>query len=292
MPRTKSPAATLRKLLDGPEFLIMPCCYDALSAKLIQDAGFPLTFMSGFAVSAARLGLPDTGLISYGEMVDQLRNICSISKIPVIADGDTGYGNAVNVKRTVHGYIQAGTAGIMIEDQKSPKRCGHTTGKDVVDRKSAICRLKAAIEAREEANIDGRDIVIMARTDARATHGLEEAIERMKIFSDMGADILFVEAPCSEVEMGSICHEVPGCHMANMVEHGKTPVLPPKRLAELGYKIAAYPLTLLSASVYAMRKVLSALKKGESFDAIVDFKDIQAIIGFPEYDETLNRLEK
>ena len=292
MNHDKNPATRLRSILKNPDFLIMPCCYDALSAKLIQEAGFSFTFMSGFAVSAARLGLPDTGLISYGEMVDQLRNICSISQIPVIADGDTGYGNAVNVKRTVHGYIQAGAAGIMIEDQKSPKRCGHTQGKEVVDRKAAVNRMNAAIEAREEANSDGKDIVIMARTDARATHGLGEAIERMKIFSDMGADILFVEAPSSEEEMQTICGEVPGCQMANMVEHGKTPVLSPPRLEELGYKIAAYPLTLLSASVYAMRKALSSLKDGDSFNALVDFKDLQAFLGFPEYDNTLHRLEE
>ena len=291
MPYDKSPSATLRKLLDSPDFLIMPCCYDALSVKLIQEAGFSFTFMSGFAVSAARLGLPDTGLISYGEMVDQLRNICSITRIPVIADGDTGYGNAVNVKRTVHGYIQAGAAGIMIEDQKSPKRCGHTQGKDIVDRKTAAGRIKAAIEAREEAKTSGRDIVIMARTDARATNGLEEALERMKIFSDMGADILFVEAPCSEEEMVKICREVPGYQMANMVENGKTPVLPPGRLQEIGYRIAAYPLTLLSASVFAMRRALASLKEGKSFDALVDFKELQAFLGFSEYDETLQRLE-
>jgi 2-methylisocitrate lyase-like PEP mutase family enzyme len=292
MSHDRSPAATLRKLLKNPDFLIMPCCYDALSAKLIEEAGFSLTFMSGFAVSASRLGLPDTGLISYGEMVDQLRNICSISRIPVIADGDTGYGNAVNVKRTVHGYIQAGAAGIMIEDQKSPKRCGHTMGKEVVDRKSAISRMQAAIEARQEAVEEGKDIVIMARTDALAIHGIKEAIERMKVFSDMGADILFIEAPCSEEEMAAICREVPGCQMANMVEHGKTPVLPPKRLSELGYKIAAYPLTLLSASVYAMNKALTALKNGKSFDDLVEFEDLQSLIGFPEYDKALRRLEE
>lgn len=283
---------TLRKLLNSHELIIMPCCYDGLSAKLIQDAGFNLTFMSGFAVSAARLGLPDTGLISYGEMADQLKNICSAIKIPVIADGDTGYGNAVNVKRTVHGYIQAGAAGIMIEDQKSPKRCGHTSGKEVIERKDAVIRLKAAIEAQKEALDNGKDIVIMARTDARATLGLDEAIERAKIFNDMGADILFVEAPCSEEEMEIICIKAPGCHMANMVEHGKTPVLTPVRLAELGYKIAAYPLTLLSASVYAMKMALSKLAKGESNNAIMDFKELQTIIGFSEYDETLKRLEK
>jgi 2-methylisocitrate lyase-like PEP mutase family enzyme len=291
MGEDKGPSATLRRLLQEPQFLVMPCCYDALTARLIQGAGFSLTFMSGFAVSAARLGLPDTGLISYGEMADQLRDICSVARIPVIADGDTGYGNSVNVKRTVHGYIQAGAAGIMIEDQTSPKRCGHTMGKDVVDRETSIGRVRAAIEARKEANSEGKDIVIMARTDARATHGLEEAIERAKIFAGMGADILFVEAPYSEDEMAAICRDAGGCHMANMLENGKTPVLPPKRLEELGYKIAAYPLTLLSSSLHAMRKALSALRKGEPFHDLLDFKDLQALLGFPEYDDTLNRLE-
>lgn len=291
MDQNQSPSAELRKILKDPQFIIMPCCYDGLTAKLIQDTGFSLTFMSGFAVSAARLGLPDTGLISYGEMADQLRNICGIANIPVIADGDTGYGNAVNVKRTVHGYIQAGAAGIMIEDQQSPKRCGHTSGKAVVDRQTAIARLRAAIEARKEAIDEGRDIVIMARTDARASHGLGEAIERAKIFAEMGADILFVEAPHSEEEMATICRDVGGCQMANMLEHGKTPVLPPVRLEELGYKIAAYPLTLLSASVYAMKKALSAVKKGKAVQDILGFQDLQSLLGFPEYDETLNRLE-
>jgi 2-methylisocitrate lyase-like PEP mutase family enzyme len=291
MEQDNNASAMLRKALKEPQFLIMPCCYDALTAKLIQESGFSLTFMSGFSVSAARLALPDTGLISYGEMTDQLRNICSIARIPVIADGDTGYGNALNVKRTVHGYIQAGAAGIMIEDQKSPKRCGHTAGKEVEDRETSIRRLGAAMEARREANADGKDIVIVARTDARATHGLGEAIERAKIFADMGAEILFVEAPSSEEEMEAICRDVGGCQMANMVEHGNTPVLPPSQLEELGYKIAAYPLTLLSASLYAMKKSLFALKKGEPFDDILNFKDLQSLLGFPEYNETLNRIE-
>ncbi len=291
MDTAQNPSAALRNLLNGPGFLTMPCCYDGLSARLIEQAGFALTFMSGFAASAARLGLPDTGLISYGEMADQLRNICGITRIPVICDGDTGYGNAVNVKRTVHGYIQAGAAGIMIEDQKSPKRCGHTMGKEVVDRQTAIRRMNAVMEARNEARAAGKDIVVVARTDARATHGLEEAMTRMKTFADMGADILFIEAPQSEEEMATLCRQVGGCQMANMVEHGKTPVLPPDHLEQLGFKIAAYPLTLLSASVLAMQKALTCLQKGEAFDALVDFTELQAILGFPEYDKTLNRLE-
>jgi 2-methylisocitrate lyase-like PEP mutase family enzyme len=277
--------------LEAPEFIIMPCCYDGISAKLIQQCGYSLTFMSGFAVSAARLGLPDTGLISYAEMLDQGRNICSSVDIPVIGDGDTGYGNTVNVKRTVHGYIRAGFAGIMIEDQRSPKRCGHTTGKEVVNREEALMRLRAVIEARDEARERGEDVVVVARTDARDTHGLTEAIERAKRFVETGADIIFIESPGSEKEMLRICGEVGGCQMANMVEYGKTPVLPPESLKEIGYKIAAYPLTLLSSAVYAMREALHCIRKGEQPERILEFSELQAVVGFPEYDETLRRLE-
>ncbi len=284
-------AARLRQLLEVPEFIIMPCCYDGISAKLIQQCGYSLTFMSGFAVSAARLGLPDTGLISYAEMLDQGRNICSSVDIPVIGDGDTGYGNTVNVKRTVHGYIRAGFAGIMIEDQRSPKRCGHTIGKEVVDREEALMRLHAVIEARDEARDRGEDVVVVARTDARDTHGISEAIERAKLFVETGADIIFIESPVSEQEMHRICFEVGGCQMANMVEYGKTPVLPPESLKEIGYKIAAYPLTLLSSAVYAMREALHDICKGKQPERILDFTELQAVVGFPEYDETLRRLE-
>jgi len=284
-------AAKIRLLLEEPEILIMPCCYDAISAKLIQLSGYPLTFMSGFAVSATRLGLPDTGLISYAEMFDQGCNICSAVAIPVIGDADTGYGNTVNVKRTVHGYIQAGFAGIMIEDQLSPKRCGHTTGKKVVEREEALMRMRSVIEARNEAAERGEDIVIVARTDARYTHGLSEAIERAKLFTEMGADIIFIEAPRSEKEMQKICFEVGGYQMANMLEHGKTPVLPPETLKEIGYKIVAYPLTLLSSAVYAMREALHYIREGKTPERILDFTELQAVVGFPEYDETLRRLE-
>jgi 2-methylisocitrate lyase-like PEP mutase family enzyme len=284
-------AARLRQLLEAPEFIIMPCCYDGISAKLIQQCGYSLTFMSGFAVSAARLGLPDTGLISYAEMLDQGRNICSSVDIPVIGDGDTGYGNTVNVKRTVHGYIRAGFAGIMIEDQRSPKRCGHTIGKEVVEREEALMRLHAVIEARDEARDRGEDVVVVARTDARDTHGISEAIERAKLFVETGADIIFIESPVSEQEMHRICFEVGGCQMANMVEYGKTPVLPPESLKEIGYKIAAYPLTLLSSAVYAMREALQDIRKGKQPERILDFTELQAVVGFPEYDETLRRLE-
>lgn len=273
-----SPAEKLRALLKAPGLLLMPCCFDALSAKLIAQAGFPLTFMSGFAVSATRLGLPDTGLISYGEMVEQGRAICASVAIPVIGDADTGYGNAMNVQRTVSGYAQAGFAGIMIEDQLWPKRCGHVGGKQVVDRHEAVQRIKAAADCRAS----GHDILIMARTDARATHGLDEAIARALAFADAGADITFVEAPQSVEELARIGREVPGSTMANMLEHGRTPILPPNELAAMGFKIAAYPLTLLSAAVKAMQTALTAVAKGEKADGI-NFAELQEVIGFPRY---------
>lgn len=275
-----SPAARLRTLLAEGRLLAMPCCFDALSARLIERAGFPLTFMSGFAVSAARLGLPDTGLISYGEMAAQGRDICQAVSIPVIGDGDTGYGNALNVKRTVAGYAAAGFAAVMIEDQLAPKRCGHTRGKAVVGRAEALARIRAAVDAREE----GADILILARTDARHGHGLDEAIARARAFAELGADILFVEAPKSEAELARIGREVPGYKMANLLEGGETPVLPPARLQELGFAIAAYPLTLLSAAVKAMQAALAGLRDGPHPDALLlDFAALREVVGFDAY---------
>jgi len=279
-------ASELRKLLSRPGLQCMPCCYDAMSARLIERAGFGLTFMSGFAVSATRLGLPDTGLISYGEMLDQGRNICGAVSIPVIGDGDTGYGNALNVKRTVHGYSGVGFAGIMIEDQMAPKRCGHTRGKQVVGRAEALERIRAAVDARDA---NDNDIIIIARTDSRATHGMEEALWRMQAFEDCGADVLFLEAPCSEDEMNSFCATIKGIKMANMVEQGRTPLVSPARLEEMGYRIAAYPLTLLSACIHAMQKALADLKNGDHPEALLDFPVLQEIVGFDAYYEDEKR---
>ena len=276
-----SPASVLRELLATGGLQVMPCCFDALSARLIERAGFPLTFMSGFAVSAARLGLPDTGLISYGEILDQGRNICDAVSIPVIGDADTGYGNALNVKRTVRGYARAGFACAMIEDQLAPKRCGHTRGKQVVSRDEALARIRAALDARDA----GADILVMARTDARASHGIDEAIERGRAFAELGADIVFVEAPRSEEEMARLCSEIPGPKMANLVEQGDTPLLSPARLEALGYAIAAYPLTLLSAAMNAMMQSLAAFKAGRHPEGLLEFSALREIVGFDDYDE-------
>jgi len=284
------PSDRLRSLLERPGLRVMPCCFDALSARLIERAGFELTFMSGFAVSAVRLGLPDTGLASYGEVLDQGRNICDAVSIPVIGDADTGYGNAMNVKRTVKGFASAGFACAMIEDQLEPKRCGHTRGKQVVSRGEALARVRAAVDAREELREAGDgDILVMARTDARATDGLDEALERCRLFADAGVDVLFLEAPHSEAEMETFCRELPGPKMANLVEGGDTPILPPERLEAIGYRIAAYPLTLLSAAVRAMQDALAALGAGRTPDALLDFESLREIVGFPAYDEEASR---
>ncbi len=280
-----SAADRLRTLLQGPEIIIMPCCYDALSARLIERAGFALTFMSGFAVSAARLAMPDTGLISFGEMLDQGRNICAAVGIPVIGDGDTGYGNAVNAKRTVGAYAAAGFAGIMIEDQVSPKRCGHVRGKQVVGFDEACARVQAAVDARDE----GADILVMARTDARGTDGLDEGLRRIRAFAEIGADMLFLEAPRSEAEMRAFCDAAPQPKMANMVEHGDTPILPPARLQAMGFKLAAYPLTLLLACLPAIEGALAALKEGRAPGGLASFEHLKEVVGFPAYERESTR---
>lgn len=274
-----SSAQKLRDLLAKPGCLTMPGVYDAMSAKLAERAGFEAAFMSGFAVSAARLGLPDTGLISYAEMADQGRNMCDATDIPIIGDGDTGFGNAINVKRTVQGYAAAGFACVMLEDQVSPKRCGHTRGKAVVSRDEAFARIQSACDARDA----GADILIMARTDANATDGLEEAIDRCKAFRDIGVDITFLEAPRDLNEMRRYCSEVDGPKMANMVEQGDTPYLMADDLGAMGYKIAIYPLALILASIQATEDALKNLRNGKAVEYQSSFENLRDIVGFPEY---------
>ncbi len=273
-----SPTSQLQALLNRPGLLVMPGCHDAISAKLCEQAGFESAFMSGFAVSASRLGEPDAGLISYAEMQNQGQNICNAVSIPIWGDGDTGFGNACNIKRTVKGYTQAGFACIMIEDQQSPKKCGHTKGKSVVNRDEACMRIQAAVDARNE----GADILIMARTDARATDSLEEAITRAKLFHEIGADINFLEAPESIEEMQQYCSNVGGHKFANLIEHGKTPILAHDQLEAMGFKIAVYPLSLLNVSILAMQTFLKALKNGESTE-LMEFRELTKTVGFPEY---------
>lgn len=278
-------ADRLRALLGRDGLVTMPCCYDGLSAKLIEQAGFELTFLSGFAAAAARIGAPDTGLMSFGEVLDQARAAMEPISIPMMVDGDTGHGNAMNVERTVEQFARAGCAGVMIEDQVAPKRCGHTEGKAVVDREEAFDRVRAAVAARGR-----RDIVIKARTDARRGHGLGEAIARAQRFAELGAEMIFVEEPLSRDEMAAICAEVPGAQVANMLEGGQTPILPPAELAALGFKVAAYPIAALSAAMRAVVETLARLRAGEDHTAgLMPFPEMRARIGFDAYHAAARR---
>jgi len=278
-PQLTSAPQRLRCLLAQPGLIRIPGCFDALSARLIELAGFDTAFMSGFAVAGARLALPDTGLISVTELLEQGRAVCGAVSIPVFGDGDTGFGNALNVKRTVRDYARAGFAAVMIEDQVMPKRCGHTQGKTVADREEALIRIQAAVDARDE----GADILILGRTDARATHGMDEAITRARSFAEIGADMVFLEAPETVAEMRRFCSEVPGPKLANMLEHGRTPILPPAELEAIGYKLAAYPLTLFSSALGAMQRALQDLKHGSTSDLVLPFETIKEVVGFSAY---------
>nr|KYP65061.1 Putative carboxyvinyl-carboxyphosphonate phosphorylmutase [Cajanus cajan] len=280
----------LRRLLETPGVHQGPACYDALGAKLIEDAGFPYCITSGFSIAASRLALPDTGLLSYAEMLDQGRLITQAVSIPVIGDADNGYGNAMNLKRTVKGFIAAGFAGILLEDQVAPKACGHTRGRKVLPRDEAVMKIRAAIDARKES---GCDIVIVARTDARQAVSLEEALIRCRAFADAGADVLFIDALASVEEMKALCQVSPHVpKLANMLEGGgKTPLLNPKELQEVGYKLAVYPLSLVGVSIRAMQDALSAIKGGgiPPPGSMPSFEEIKDIVGFNSYYEEEER---
>jgi 2-methylisocitrate lyase-like PEP mutase family enzyme len=271
----------LRERFAARELVVAPCCYDAISARIIGEAGFPATFMSGFGVAAARYGVPDNGLIGYAEMVETLRLICAANPdIAVVADGDTGYGNAMNVRNTVTGYAQAGAAAIMIEDQVTPKRCGHMDGKTVVSFDEARTRIRAAVDARREG---GLDILIVARTDARAPHGFDEAMRRLHAFKAEGADLLFLEAPANEDELRRFAAESGAPAMANLVPGGKTPVLAPARLQELGFAFAIYHQALFGA-IEAMKRAFAALATGDPEGVpTTPFDEVKRLAGAEEY---------
>uniref|UniRef100_A0A7N0U9P1 Isocitrate lyase n=1 Tax=Kalanchoe fedtschenkoi TaxID=63787 RepID=A0A7N0U9P1_KALFE len=260
------------------------------SARALRNILDSPGIYQGFGISAVSLGLPDTGYLSYGEMVDQGQKITQAVSIPVIGDGDNGYGNAMNVKRTVKGFIRAGFAGIILEDQVSPKACGHTRGRKVVSREEAVMRIKAAVDARNES---GCDIVIVARTDSRQALSFEESLWRSQAFSDAGADVVFIDALASKEEMKSFCQISPLVpKMANMLEGGgKTPILSPIELEELGFKIVAYPLSLLGVSMQAMQDALTAIKGGRipAPGSMPTFDEMKKTLGFDKYYEEEKR---
>jgi 2-methylisocitrate lyase-like PEP mutase family enzyme len=271
--------ATLRELLSRDEPIVAPGAYDALGAMLIERAGFPAAYMSGAATSVS-LGLPDYGLLTMSEMVDNAASLARSVSIPVIADADTGYGSELNVTRTVRAYEAAGVAAIHLEDQVMPKRCGHLDGKQVVDRSRFVSLIEAAVAARRSD-----DFVIIARTDAAATHGLDEAIERANAALSAGADMAFVEAVSTLEEASAVPRRVHGPCMLNLVGGGKTPVRGMAEAAEMGYKLVIFPVVLLAANIDAMQRSLTALhESGECPIATLGVHDIFDLVGAAEWD--------
>jgi 2-methylisocitrate lyase-like PEP mutase family enzyme len=285
-PKRSNGAAYLRSRLAEPSILIAPGCFDGLSARLLEAAGHEAVFCGGFSVAASRLGLPDVGLLSYAEMLDQVRSTASATSLPLIADADTGYGNPINAQRTLLAFERAGAACVMIEDQRWPKRCGHTEGKQVVDRDEAIARIRACVEIRDQ---HGLDVLIMARTDAVASLGFDEALRRVDGFAAAGADLTFLEAPESEAQMARYCSEVPGHKVANMVEDGRTPWRSPQELQAIGYSLVLYPISLLLHGVRAMGRAAEQLLSGRSDDDRARFDEVRSLVGWPAYEEASAR---
>ena len=271
-------SALLKK--DGT--LIFPGVYDALSAKLVERAGFPLTFISGYSVAATQLGLPDFGYLTQTEMVGAARRVCASVKIPIIIDADTGYGNALNVIRTVNDLIDAGAAGMFLEDQIWPKRCGHMKGKRVVSGDEHMQKIRAAVDARGK-----RDFFIVARTDARQVNNLADAIARCHRYKEAGADALFVEAPRSKEELAMIAKELPPPLVANMLEGGVTPLLTKDELKDIGFQLIVCPLTALYASAKAMQAMFNLIKGAgttrDALDHLLPFQEFHEIIDLESY---------
>ncbi|HYK12751.1 MAG TPA: isocitrate lyase/PEP mutase family protein [Burkholderiales bacterium] len=276
-----SKAGALRARLAGPGLITAPGVYDMISARIADRMGFPALYMTGFGVVASYLGLPDAGLATYTDMVGRVIQICTIASTPLIADADTGYGGLLNVAHTLRGYSKAGAAAVQFEDQEFPKKCGHTPGRRVIPTADMVKKIRVAVEARGDD-----DILIVARTDARTAHGLDEALRRAEAYAKAGADILFVESPESEREMEKICASFELPLMANMVEGGKTPILSAARLTELGYRIAIFPATGFLAAGAALDSVYKTLQRdGSSVDAtapMYPFNDFAKLMGFQD----------
>lgn len=272
----------LRELLDADDLVVAPGAYDALSARLIEDAGFPAVYMTGFGTAASLLGRPDIGLLSSSEMVDNARRIAACVSVPVIADADTGYGNPINVIRTVRDYERAGVAGIHIEDQVMPKRCGHLTGKVLVSAEEMSAKIRAAVAARTDP-----DFVVIARTDARAVEGLDAALQRAARYLDAGADVLFVEAPESEEEIEVIARTFSGVPLLfNWAEGGRTPPVDLDRLRELGFRVAIFPVGALLSAATAVRGFLTSLRRSGTSGL-----DLAALPSIPEFADALGLSE-
>lgn len=274
--------ARLRALLESGETILAPGAFDPLAARLVEEAGFPAVYMTGFGTSAALIGRPDVGLLTMTEMADNAGRIAACVDIPVIADADTGYGNPLNVIRTVGAYEAAGVAGVHLEDQVAPKKCGHMEGKLVIPAGEMTAKIQAAAEARTDPGF-----VIIARTDARAVEGLDSALARARAYREAGADALFIEAVTSEAEAGEVARAFPDVPLLfNWAEGGKTPPIGLDRLRELGYRIVIFPISTLLAATAAMRRVLQEIAQAgtpaAALDGLPSFGEFLDFIGLPE----------
>lgn len=281
-------SSVFKDLLSGNDAIIMPVVHDALCARIAEEVGFKAIFTAGYANSASLLGKPDVGLLTMTEMADVARRIAGAVDIPVIADADTGYGNVTNVMRTVIEFESAGVAGLIIEDQVSPKRCGHMAGKEVIAPQEMAVKIRAAVDSRED---DG--FTIIARTDALTPNGIDDAIRRANLYRESGADLTFVEAVRSKDQMRRVIDETEGPHMANMIPGGLTPILSASELADIGYRIIAYP----TINTYAVAKITAEvfehlLSKGsfEGLEArLMDFERFNRLVGLDEIRERESR---
>jgi methylisocitrate lyase len=272
--------AQLRKYVEAPEIITIPGVADALGARLAERAGFHAVFLSGYAASASLLGAPDVGLLSVTEMVECARRISDAVSIPVFADGDNGHGNATNTMRTMRQFERAGVAAIFFEDQVSPKRCGHMSGKQVIPSEEMVAKIRGAVDARVDP-----DLMVMARTDALSVNGIDDAIERMHRYLEAGANWSFVESPTSIEEMRRITREIPAPNMANMVTGGKTPLLRARELQDLGFAIAAHPTLLIYAMGHAAQRALEHLRStgtAAGFTDSMTFEEFNQMIGLQE----------
>jgi carboxyvinyl-carboxyphosphonate phosphorylmutase len=279
----------LREQFEAGEMVLAPGCYDALGARLVEEAGFPAAYMTGFGSAASLLGRPDIGLMTLSEMVDNARRIVQAVEIPVIADADTGYGNAINVIRTVREYESAGVAGIHLEDQVMPKKCGHLEGKEVVPAAEMVAKVSAAVAARRSP-----DFLIIARTDARAVEGLEAALARGRLYREAGADALFIEAPQSTEEIEAVARSFADVPLLfNYAEGGKTPAVSHEFLRELGFRLVIFPLSMLLAATAAMRSVLAQIKADGTpinlVSSLPAFHEFLEVVGLPEIRELEQR---
>jgi 2-methylisocitrate lyase-like PEP mutase family enzyme len=268
----------LRELIAAPDILVMPGVHDALGARLAEAAGFAAVTAGGYGATATLLGRPDSSQLSLTELSEMYSRLCDATSLPLLADADTGFGNVTNVARTVALYEKAGVAGLFIEDQVFPKRCGHMAGKAVVPRADWLAKIKAALDARRDP-----DLVIMARTDALAVNGLDDAIERAQLAREAGADLLFVEAPRDVAQMRRICAETPGPCLANNIEAGLSPLLTAAQLQEIGYAVVVFPVAATYAAAFALRELFATIRRtGSTADALprlISFDDFNELVG-------------